>query len=55
MHARKGTQIAKFWINPKVQLAENFGFAAPELNKLAKIVDTRQREIVEAWNEHFGE
>jgi hypothetical protein len=55
VHIRKGAQIAKFWIYPSVQLAENMGFSASEINRIMKIVDTRQREIMEAWNEYFGE
>ncbi len=54
VHVRKGTQIAKFWLEPAVQLAESYGFSAPELNKLAGIVQNRKKDIKEAWNEHFA-
>jgi hypothetical protein len=54
IHIRKGTQLAKFWIRPRVQLAESFGFSAAELNRLVKIVEARQGEVEEAWNAHFG-
>ena len=53
VHIRKGTQIAKFWLEPFVQLAESYGFSSPELNKLAEIVENRKKDIKEAWNEHF--
>jgi hypothetical protein len=53
VHVRKGPLIAKFWVEPAVQLADNFGFTASELNKIAKIIHTRRNEILRAWNEHF--
>ena len=54
VHVRKGSQLAKFWLNPEVRLAESYGFSAPELNQLAKVVENRSKEIGEAWNEYFG-
>lgn len=53
VHIRKDENIAKFWLNPKVQLADSYGFSGKELNWLAKIVYNRRNEIQEAWNEHF--
>jgi hypothetical protein len=53
VHVRKGKQIAKFWIDPLVQLAESYGFSSSELNKLAKIVENKKKEIKGAWNEYF--
>ncbi len=54
IHVRKGSNIAKFWVEPRVQLAEVKGFSGPELNRLAKIVHNRRNEIIEAWHAHFG-
>jgi len=45
--------LAKYWVQPQVQLAESFGFSGPELNKIAKIVENRRVEIEEAWYEFF--
>ncbi len=53
IHVRKDTNLAKFWLNPVVQLADSYGFSAKELNKIAKVIDNRKAEIEEAWNEHF--
>jgi len=53
VHVRKGSQLAKFWLKPRIQVGESYGFSAQELNKLAKIVENRSTEIEEAWNEHF--
>ena len=53
IHVRKERNLAKFWINPDVQLADSYGFSATELNKIRKIIDNRRAEIEDAWHEHF--
>lgn len=44
---------AKFWIEPIVALAENYGLSRMQLNKLKKIVEERQDEIKKTWKKHF--
>lgn len=45
---------AKFWLEPLVALAENYGLSRIQLNELKKIVEERQNEIKKAWKKHFG-
>lgn len=54
VHVRFQGARAKFWINP-VAVAENFGFAAQELNELARVVGANVEQIERAWHEHFGD
>jgi hypothetical protein len=54
VHVRCRAARAKFWINP-VSVAENIGFAAQELNKLARVVGEHVEQIERAWHEHFGD
>lgn len=54
VHVRKDRSLAKFWLDPDVQLADTYGFSAVELNRIRKIIDNRRTEIEEAWNEHFN-
>ena len=44
---------AKFWREPKIELAVNQGLRATELNELKQIVEERQNEIRESWQRHF--
>ena len=44
---------AKFWLEPKIELAVNKGLGATELNELKKIVEERQDEIRDNWKRHF--
>ena len=45
---------AKFWVEPKVLLAENFGLSAKQISELTKVVEERCDEIKSAWKEHFA-
>ncbi len=45
---------AKYWIEPKIELALNKGLSATELNELLHIVEERQNEIRDSWNKHFN-
>ena len=44
---------AKFWLEPKIELALSQGLGSPELNELNKIVEERQNEIRDSWQRHF--
>ena len=44
---------AKFWLEPKIELAVNKGLGATELNELKQIVEERQNEIRTSWQRHF--
>lgn len=44
---------AKFWIEPEVALAKNHGLSQTQLAELQKIVTEHQKDIVDAWSEHF--
>ena len=41
---------AKFWLAP-VQLSWNKGFRENELREIARILEKRETQLLEAWNE----
>ncbi len=45
---------AKFWVEPEVSLAGNWGLSNQQIAKLEKIVEEHRDEITAAWREHFG-
>ncbi|NLF96095.1 MAG: DUF4160 domain-containing protein [Candidatus Riflebacteria bacterium] len=53
VHVDRDNCSAKFWLGP-VSLASNIGFSPVELNKIEKIVITKQIDFLEAWYEFFG-
>lgn len=44
---------AKFWIEPKIQIARNFGLSFAQLNDLQHLLERHQDEIRRAWRAHF--
>ena len=45
---------AKFWLRPSIELARNIGLSSSKTKDAARIVESRQQEITDAWNNHFG-
>lgn len=54
VHVERGGASAKIWVQPKVAVAESFGFDRRELSELRRIVDDNRDLIERAWHEHFG-
>jgi hypothetical protein len=54
VHVSSGDGEAKFWIEPDVELAGNFGIPEREITKVLAIVRNHEHEIREAWNRYFG-
>jgi hypothetical protein len=44
---------AKFWISPTVELARNIGLNSTRIKEAERLAETRQQEIIDAWNNHF--
>ncbi len=55
VHVRKGTSVAKYWLEPRIGLAQSYGMAPHELNALQKVVERNAEGIIHAWQEHFGD
>ena len=45
---------AKFWLTPKVSLANNYGLSKKQIIELSKIIEERKNDITKAWQEHLG-
>ena len=45
---------AKFWMEPVIQLARNYGLSANDLSKAEKLVKEHESGIRSAWFKHFG-
>ena len=45
---------AKFWIEPRIELAQNYGLTQRDLVVVLDIIREREHEIRRAWRAHFG-
>jgi hypothetical protein len=53
VHVDRDDQSAKYWLSP-VALARNLGFGAKELNKIQRLIEQHEQELLEAWNDYHG-
>lgn len=46
---------AKYWIEPKIELAMSQGLSQKQLNEVLSLVKRNHKEILNAWRTHFGD
>ena len=54
VHVVKAENEAKFWLEPTIELAENFGFNNKEIKKITKMVETYGNEFKQQFAAHIG-
>lgn len=54
IHVYSGDGEAKFWIEPEVKLARNYGLTHIQLREIQKIIEEHRNVIETAWRQHFG-
>jgi hypothetical protein len=54
VHVQGPEGEAKFWLEPSIELARSFGLSRRAVNMLSSVVRNHEREIIQAWKEHFG-
>lgn len=45
---------AKFWVEPTIELAQNYGLSAKQLGEAEELVKSYEHHIRTAWQQHFG-
>lgn len=54
IHVRKGEQLAKFMVEPSVELVAAWGMRSSELTQVERVVSEHAELIRRKWHEHFG-
>ena len=54
VHVQSGEGEAKFWLEPEIAIAVNYGLSKRQINSALKLVEEHEDEIRAAWTEHFG-
>ncbi len=54
VHVYHSNGEAKFWLDPAIELAQNYGLSAQELREIESLVRLREQEIKNAWRRHFS-
>lgn len=45
---------AKFWLDPKIEIARNYGLSSRQISETIDVIRKRRDEIAESWHQHFG-
>ncbi len=53
VHVHCGDGEAKYWLEPTIKMAKNYGLSVQQLSKIEEIVREREDELISAWNIHF--
>lgn len=54
IHVQHATGEAKFWIDPEIELAQNYGLSARGVATALRLIREHEDEIRAAWEAHFG-
>ena len=53
IHVYSGNGEAKFWLEPSVSVAQNYGLSQKEIHDIQEIIEGRKDEIRDRWEKHF--
>ena len=54
IHIIKAEKEAKYWLEPEIELAENFGFSSKELSFIEKILQENGDDFKIKFSRHVG-
>jgi hypothetical protein len=54
VHAQCPDGEAKFWLEPTIALAQNYGLSDQQVRAAQQLVEARADEIRSAWRKHFA-
>ncbi len=53
VHIISGDGEAKFWLNPEIELAKNYGFSRKQLKEIESLIEVHYDELISAWQKYF--
>jgi hypothetical protein len=54
VHVQGARGEAKFWIEPRIELAADYGLGARMIARARQLIQENEDEIRSAWGRHFG-
>lgn len=54
IHVQSADGEAKFWVEPSIELAKNYGLSTQDLRRVEQLIGEHEQEIRDAWIRHFG-
>lgn len=54
VHVHHADGEAKFWLEPAIELAQNYGLNDRQLHYAETLIRRHENDIRSAWHQHFG-
>ncbi len=54
IHIISGHGEAKFWLEPDIELAKNYGHSRKQLKEIELLIEGHHHELISMWKQHFG-
>lgn len=54
IHVMGSNGEAKFWMEPVIELAQNYGLSQREIGDTLRMIHEHENDIHDAWQRHFG-
>ena len=54
VHVVSSDGEAKFWIEPAIEIAQNYGLSDRDLRVVKALIEEHEHGIRSAWQQHFG-
>ena len=54
VHVVSADGEAKFWIEPDIELAQNYGLSDRDISSARQLIEEHEDGIRNAWQRHFG-
>ena len=54
IHVQSADGEAKYWIEPAIELATNYGIKAHQLGIIEELIREHEDDIRAAWHKHFA-
>lgn len=54
VHVKGQNGEAKFWLEPKIEIAQHTGLSQREISEALHLVQEHEHDIRSAWRKHFA-
>jgi len=54
IHVMSNKGEAKFWLEPELELAMNYGLSRKEIKDIEALIEERYNDFIHEWRRHFN-
>lgn len=54
VHVVSGDGEARFWLEPDIELANNYHYSRNQLKEIESLIEVHRDELISAWQQRFS-